>query len=606
MGLPESKIVNGVEPPAEAAGTRIFHAYGDRDDPIRLLVLLAAHAASLLGVDAKHCLDPTVAWWKKRDELDDLLDRVKSYDGTFAILVDLDALSPTPRDPLEDPSIHRMQVDMFDLLCRAIDRGGWIVMRPSPVGLVSERLSAIAAEESNDDGASIESAALAPDVRPIARWLMAKGRLGDDDLHRVLETESSPNDYILSSGIAALPSRAIQAARRISILRPPSRINGTFGPFAWGSGEGDFELDRASVDELFNSGFLQPTSIGSRNELRMARSVRSEMGRAPHEWAERAHLWLAKRDRDVTDPERILEAHHHAVRSGDMELAKATATLHGYELRALATARSRELDFEGAAKLFRYLVEAFEPTDAYSWEYLGYNLARWDMQDDIFGRHYEEIRAAYQRAHELDPNNPLYHGRWLGYQAECRRDITRELERGITKYLRDYDAHDDGLSLFAMPVLDGLRRGRRSDELDGLIAKWRPVLEKHAPKVWEKHARSFLDDVSTWAPEVSRPGGDWLLEVYSLVLEERREDATDLVFEKIDELLQGAEFDRCDEILRRLDVHRLSTSLMVAFLSITLAAKSELGARAALVDRIEARLREIEPSRLEGLLTGLR
>lgn len=604
MGLPESKIVNGIQPPADAAGPRVFHAYGDRDDPIRLLVLLAAHAASLLGVDATYCLDPKAAWRRKRDELDDLLDGMQSYEGTFAVLVDFDALAPVPRDPWEDPSIHRMQVDMFDLLCRAIDRGGWIVVRPSPVAAVSERLSAIAAEESSDEGVSIESVALAPDVRPIAQWLMAEGRLGEADLRSILETEPSPNDYILSAGIGALPARAIECARRIGILRPPTTINGTFGPFAWGGG--DFGLDRASIDDLCNSGFLQPTRIGSRSELRMARLVRSGVGGAPRGWAERAHLWLAEQDRDATDHERIIEAHHHAVRSGDMELAKATARLHGYELRALATARSREHDdFKGAAELFRYLVDVFEPTDAYSWEYLGYNLARWDMHDGIFGRHYDEIREAYQRAHDLDPNNPLYHGRWLGYRAECRLDITAEFQRGIAKYLRDYEAHEEALSLFTMPVLDALRRSKRSDELVGLMAKWRAVLERHAPKVLEKHARNVLDDVAG-APGVPRADVAWLLDVYSLEHQQEREAAIDLVFDKIDELLREAAFDRCDEILQSVDVQRLSTSLMVAFLSITLAAKKELSSRAALVGRIEARLGELEPHRLEGLLVGLR
>jgi tetratricopeptide (TPR) repeat protein len=603
MGLSRSRIINGIEPPAGAGGARIFHAYGDRDDPIRLLVLLANHAAGLLGVDAKQCLDPKAAWRKKRDELDDLLDGIQGRDGTFAVLVDLDALAPAPRDPWEDPAIHRMQTDMFDLLCRAIDRGGWLVVRPSPGAMVSERLSAVPTEESSDEAASIESDALAPDVRPVARWLMASGRLGERDLRHIIESEPSPNDYVVSLGLDGLPTPAIESARRIAILRPPSSVNGALGPFAWGSGKSDFELDRASIESLRNCGFLQSMRGSSHVELRMARCVRSEVGPAPLDWSERAHSWLAKRDRDATDPERLIEAHHHAVRSGDMGLAKATAKLHGYELRALATARSRELDdFQGAAELFRYVVDAFDPTDAYSWEYLGYNLARWDRQDEIFGRHYEEIREAYRRAHELDPNNPLYHGRWLGFQAECRLDVSSELQRGIFKYLRDYEAHEDAVSLFAMPVLDGLRRSKRSEELEGFIAKWHPVLERYAPKTLEKHGRATVDEITSR----DAAGPDWLLEVYSLVSQARREAAIDLVFERIDALLREGRFDSCDEVLRAVDTRRLSTSLMVAFLSITLAAKDELKSRAALVDRIEARLGDVEPERLEGLLSGLR
>jgi hypothetical protein len=607
MALPESRVVNGSRAPTADAGIRVFHAYGEPDDPLRLLVLLAEHVASLQGLSASRCLDPTAAWRSKRDELDDLLDGLWSYDHTFAVIVDLDALAPTPRNDWEDPLTHRMQADIFDLICRAIDRGGWIVVRPSPAATVSERLSAIVAEETSSDIASIDTLVLAPDVRPMAQWLVTHGRLLGGDLQRILESESHPNDRILSLACSDLTPQARQLAQRVSILRPPFSVNGAFGPFSWGSTNGDFEVSREGAEDLCDRGLLQEDRAGSHIMMRMPRNVRHEVGSAHADWTERAHRWLAERDQDTTNTEEIIEAHYHAARSGNLELAKKTAKIYGYELRMLATHLSRERDFKGAAELFLYLVENFSSTDAYAWEYLGYNLARWDQQVEFFGRHHDEIRQAYLRAHELDPNNPLYHGRWLGFQAECRIDISGELSRGIAKYLRDYGAREDAISWFTMPVLDGLQRSKRATDLDDLISRWRPVLEKHAPRVLEKHSKSDAGEI--FQPHEARAPArfeDWLDDVYAFVAAKDDERAVELVFDTIDDLLLEGRFQVCDDTLRAVDVERLNPTLLLALLSITLAAKDRLHGREALLKRIERRLRTLAPERVEELLHGLR
>ena len=98
----------------------------------------------------------------------------------------------------------------------------------------------------------------------------------------------------------------------------------------------------------------------------------------------------------------------------------------------------------------------------------------------------------------------------------------------------------------------------------------------------------------------------WLDDVYSLVVKSKPDAAVDVLFARIDELLTRRDFDRCDSLLRAVDLGRLDTNLMVALLSITLPASSKLKARVEVVDKIEKQLREKAPERAERLLSGLR
>jgi len=70
----------------------------------------------------------------------------------------------------------------------------------------------------------------------------------------------------------------------------------------------------------------------------------------------------------------------------------------------------------------------------------------------------------------------------------------------------------------------------------------------------------------------------------------QHERAIDVVFNTIDDLLLAGEFDSVNQMLQDLiefGVERLSDTLIVAFLTITLAAKSKLPARQPLFDKIE-------------------
>ncbi|MCA9182226.1 MAG: hypothetical protein KDA51_12260 [Planctomycetales bacterium] len=107
---------------------------------------------------------------------------------------------------------------------------------------------------------------------------------------------------------------------------------------------------------------------------------------------------------------------------------------------------------------------------------------------------------------------------------------------------------------------------------------------------------------------VSQPQSSfaWLPTVYSLVGQAREEEAADIVFEKIDDLLCAGQFRRCDELLQMVDVKRLDTKVMLSFLAITLAAKDKLPGRRSLVQHVENRLKVLIPDRAKSLLAPLR
>ena len=63
--------------------------------------------------------------------------------------------------------------------------------------------------------------------------------------------------------------------------------------------------------------------------------------------------------------------------------------------------------------------------------------------------------------------------------------------------------------------------------------------------------------------------------------------ATDFIFEEFDDLFWAGEFQECDEILASINLETLDPTLSMAFLTITLAAKSKLLQRQAFYDKVE-------------------
>lgn len=78
----------------------------------------------------------------------------------------------------------------------------------------------------------------------------------------------------------------------------------------------------------------------------------------------------------------------------------------------------------------------------------------------------------------------------------------------------------------------------------------------------------------------------FLEEVYQLDKDGNKQDAGDKVFGFIDNLLSEGLFDTCNEILARVDISKLSTSIMRAFLEITYAARDKLAVRSTLYHKI--------------------
>lgn len=97
----------------------------------------------------------------------------------------------------------------------------------------------------------------------------------------------------------------------------------------------------------------------------------------------------------------------------------------------------------------------------------------------------------------------------------------------------------------------------------------------------------------------------WLERVYVLVSQAELEDAIDLLFEQVDDLLLAGRFNDCDKILQKVDIDRLETNLMIGLLSVTLAAAKELPNRALVMSAIRESLTRSDPARVERLLNGL-
>ncbi|MBI4858981.1 MAG: hypothetical protein HY815_01705 [Candidatus Riflebacteria bacterium] len=98
----------------------------------------------------------------------------------------------------------------------------------------------------------------------------------------------------------------------------------------------------------------------------------------------------------------------------------------------------------------------------------------------------------------------------------------------------------------------------------------------------------------------------WLEDVYAQVDQRNPETAVDIIFSHMNDLLAGGCVARCNEVLRAIDLMRLDTNAIVATLSITLTAASQLPYRTRFLERAEKRLQQLAPGRVGRLLSGLR
>lgn len=475
----------------------VFHAYGDRDDPLRLTVLLAALIRGLappstsndLLADIDVCLDPRAPVKKRINALGVVLQRNGDRVGPL-VLVDPDALAwdGEIREPNGRGSVREA---FYQTVIGSLDSVSWSLVRTSPGAALTRKLGELTVDA---PAVSEETAiaAFAPECRAAAEWLVAEERLTMRDIDHIVDTVEAFDDHVLALAYDSLPESARKSARLVSAVRAPTRANGTFGPFKWANTPATDTLPRTDVDLLRRCGFLAADDPSRPDDLRVPRRVRRmlEAYAATNDTALlEIHRRMSADDFETRPLVEQLEVHFHAVRARDVDRAKKTARHYGVELRALAIALSREHhDHRAAAELFRYLLDNFDPNDAYAWEYWAYNLALWDRKEKAPGRHESEIREGYARADDIARHlNPLYRGRLLGYRAERGDDIHAEFNRGMVVFLRNYRDESDAVSRFAEPVLDGLFRAGNHALRQTILGEWHARLERFAPRVVAKH-----------------------------------------------------------------------------------------------------------------------
>lgn len=80
----------------------------------------------------------------------------------------------------------------------------------------------------------------------------------------------------------------------------------------------------------------------------------------------------------------------------------------------------------------------------------------------------------------------------------------------------------------------------------------------------------------------------------------KTDEAIDLIFDGIDNMLSSGKFKEVDDILKNVTINDWSDDLCLSFLAITLSAKSRLPSRGALFNKIKQRF-----ANKEGILSGL-
>ena len=84
-----------------------------------------------------------------------------------------------------------------------------------------------------------------------------------------------------------------------------------------------------------------------------------------------------------------------------------------------------------------------------------------------------------------------------------------------------------------------------------------------------------------------------LWSVYKLIRKQSIDEAIDVLFKHVEELLIAKDFKQCDDFLKEVDLKQLDSNLIVTLLSITRAAKEHLPYRATFLTHARARLMEL-------------
>lgn len=434
--------------------------HGDDDDHLRAVVLLSTHLDRSEQDAFARCRAPRENPWARRlDAFKELIrGTARRARGPVACVEDPDALDDRPmRDHTrwDDAHFDAQRRELLDVLIDgALERGVFVLRRTRRDHGVDRRLRMRPISRDRQDavqGPALSDSADLPTIpshlAPIARWLVRQGAMSEIDLE---DTYARFN--VLPFAWEALKPSARDAAMRLCAERTPMHANGTMGPFDWGEAMGIGAQDsatvpRAAVDQLIEAGFLQP-SASRPTDCQMPRGIRHFVlrhARARHpDRLQSIHRTLAHTSSGTDDVDAWLtEAHWHAIAGDDEEMAFATSTYYGSDLRALAIQlgrgahRVRRLEgpaaavpaFARAASIFERIVADFDPEDAYAWEYAAYN--RWQFlraaPSEVPAKTRAWILRGFEVACELDVHNPLFRGRLLAFRAACGEPIDVEL-----------------------------------------------------------------------------------------------------------------------------------------------------------------------------------
>jgi tetratricopeptide (TPR) repeat protein len=469
----------------------VLRAFGDPDDHLRLSVLMAESLRTRVPAvqeEAGACLAPKTTWRERLKRTRELVKHARPHLRELFVLHDVDALVHTGGDPSrawDDREFIRERSEFFDLLVELFADGGWLVVRPQPVGSVTLRLETLAdadAEASAPVSASAipTLAPVSPDCRSVLQWLLKSKALSEEALNDLIQESMSDSEndlerQILRVAYDHLRSTVQHQAQRLTALRAASSLNGTLGPYPIGDSAGHHRVARDDLDTLRRCGFLQSEGSGS---VRMPRAVRSMLrlrGSAEAPEAIRdEHAWLAERTASDCSLNGLVETHYHAIVGLDPKLAIETSRYYATDLRELAFHLSERREFQAAADIYKKILDDFDQDDAYACEYYAYNLTRLDAHA------YEAtIRQYYEQAYALDRQNPLFHGRWVGFRGRFGEDILKEFDVAMTRYLQSYGAQSPAaVDRFASEVLKALDRGKQSTQKKALVDRWRSQLAR--------------------------------------------------------------------------------------------------------------------------------
>lgn len=129
-------------------------------------------------------------------------------------------------------------------------------------------------------------------------------------------------------------------------------------------------------------------------------------------------------------------------------------------------------------------------------------------------------------------------------------------------------------------------------------AQYKPVAD-----VLGSIARTLSEQSGVIVPLQTAPM--WLDDVYAYVQRKLPRKAVDILYQRVDGLLGSGEFERCDELLRTIDLKRLDSNLIVSVLAMTKLAANELPYRSKLLLRARTVLESLAPGRVASLLASL-